>query len=48
MAQPKEILRQQIPRPPRTQDHDHTTRPKLIPLKIFLGNESEFMSFLMQ
>ena len=48
MTQRNEILRQQMPRPPRTQDHDHTPRPKLAPPKIFHGNQSEFTNFLIQ
>ena len=48
MTQRNEILGQQMPRPPRTQDHDHTPRPKLAPPKIFHGNQTEFTNFLMQ
>ena len=48
MAQRNEILRQQIPRPHRNQDHDHTPKPKLVPPKTFHGQQSEFTSFLMQ
>ena len=48
MAQRNEILRQQIPRPPRTQNHEHTQRPKLAPPKTFHGQQSEFTRFLIQ
>ena len=40
MAQRNEILKQQIPRPPRNEDHDHTPKPKLAPPKTFHGQQS--------